>query len=176
MFAVGNGSFVCIEGEEIASASDCRVNFRINRLATRQQCFFSHDDGDIGWNARRVHRAIPRDRAMQTAVGVLLRAAMPEGAVFTLPLGEGHGVFIDPVQHGGIGGTIRDTAQVILAEENVDVGPVPSVAARWQGQIRRSQRVGKGLQASLHGGVIRIARSHAREQSQRFNGTAVVVR
>ena len=43
---------------------------------------------------------------MQTAIGVLFRAAMAEGAIFALAFGQGHGVFIDPVQHGGVRGAV----------------------------------------------------------------------
>ena len=110
---------------------------------------------------------------MQTAIGVLFRAAVAVGAILTLTFGEGHGVGIDPRQHLGVGRTVCDRAEVILAQENVDVGPVPSVAAD-QGRGRH-QTAGISLQTGLHRGVIRIPRGHAGQQGQSADRAAQVI-
>ena len=105
---------------------------------------------------------------------MLLRAAVAEGAILALRFGQANGVFVNARKHAGVWHAIRDAAQIIFTEEDADVSPVPSAAVS-KSQIGRSQRVGIRLQARLHGGVVRIARCHAGQQRQTFDGTAVAV-
>ena len=87
MFAVWNRPLVHVKGEKIRPALNRRVNLRINWLSRHHQRLLPHDDGYIGWDTRRVHRAIRRDRPMQTAIRFQHRTAMPKRSIPALPLG-----------------------------------------------------------------------------------------
>ena len=82
--------------------------------------------------SRRVHRAVGRDRAVELAIGGRRRDAMPERAVHALPLGERDRVLVDGVQHLLVAGE-----QVILAEEEVPVSPLPGHHPVSQLQLQR---------------------------------------
>ena len=68
VLAIGNRAFVDIVFEKVRATLNRRINFRVERLRSRQQCFFTKDDGEVRGDACTVHRTIRRDRAVQTAV------------------------------------------------------------------------------------------------------------
>ena len=95
VLTIGNASFVDEIREEIRAAHDRRIDLRIDGNISRHQRLFSQHNPQIRDQSRRVHRAIPGNRAVQAAIRLPLRPAVAEGAILALALCQRRGVFVD---------------------------------------------------------------------------------
>ena len=95
VLTVRNAAFVDVVGEKIRTALDRRINLRIDGDVSRHQGFFPQHNPQIRDQSRRVHWAIPGNRAVQAAIGMLLRSAVTKGAVLALTFCQRRGVFVD---------------------------------------------------------------------------------
>ena len=138
VLAVGNRSLVDVIAEEPGATIDGGGDLRIGHTA-----FPPHDDRQVADQPRGVDWPVGRDRSVQATVGRRLGKPVAEGAIPSLPPGEGEREGGDRRQHLAIPGE-----QMVFAEEEgaVTALPRPHVVANHRRRPRR-QPPGKLLDA-----------------------------